>query len=423
MRIVKLHYLALLALLAVVPDRALAAQAAKKEAAVAEWNQFRGPNRDGISTETGLLKEWPAGGPPQVWKATGIGKGYSSVCAWGTKLFTMGETDGKAYVVCLNAADGKILWKTEVGAGGSPGDQGEGPRGTPATDGTLVFALSLNGELVCVQAATGRLVWKKTMQQLGGGGTPGWGWSESPVLDGVALVVSPGGSGGVTALNKATGAPLWTAKTKGGAHYTSLGIADIGGIRQYLYFNDQTVTGIATRTGQIAWTTDRSGRTAIASTPVYAAGMVLVSSAYGVGHTGFRVAGAGGRFQVQKAYEGREMESHHGGLVAIGDHVYGPNENSVVCCDIKTGKVAWQDRSVGKGSVVAAEGHLYVRGEGGGMALIEATPTAYKEKGRFNAPKTSIPRGNAAWANPAIIAGKLYIRDWDSLYCYDIKAK
>jgi len=423
---VKLHQTvlpALLALLALPADRPVDAQAAKAaDAKALDWNQFRGPNRDGHASDTGLLTQWPAGGPPQAWKATGIGTGYSSVCASGTRIFTMGETGGKSYLLALNAADGKILWKTEVGNGGDPGNQGAGPRGTPATDGVLVFGLSQGGELACAQAATGKLVWKKTMGQLGGGGTPGWGWSESPLLDGNTVVVSPGGSGGhVAALNKANGSPVWQAKVgKGGAHYTSLAVADIGGIRQYLYFNNEVVAGIAARNGAVAWSIDRSGQTAIASTPVYKDGTVLVSSGYGVGHTGFRVAGAGGRFQVQKAYEGKELESHHGGLVVVGEHVYGPNQGSVVCAELKTGKVIWQDRSVGKGSVVVAEGHLYLRGEGGGVALVEASPTAFKAKGNFSLPKTG---GNGAWANPAIAGGKLYIREWDNLYCYNIKAK
>jgi outer membrane protein assembly factor BamB len=422
--IVKLSHLALpslLALLALPAERPLDAQAAKADAKALDWFQFRGPNRDGVASETGLLQQWPSGGPPLAWKATGIGTGYSSVCVSGTRLFTMGETGGKSFLLALNAADGKILWKTEVGQGGDPGNQGAGPRGTPATDGTLVFCLSQSGDLACAQAATGKLVWKKTMSQLGGGGAPGWGWSESPLLDGPAVVVSPGGSGGVVALNKATGANLWQAKVPGGAQYTSLAVADIGNIRQYLYFNMDTVAGIAARTGQVAWSIDRKGQTAIASVPVYKDGTVLVSSGYGVGHTAFRVAGAGGRFQVQKAYEGKEMASHHGGYVLVGDHVYVPSDGgSLVCAELKTGKVAWQDRCVGKGSAIAADGHLYVRGEGGGMALVEASPASYKEKGRFNLPKTG---GNGAWANPAVGGGKLYLREWDNLYCYDIKAK
>jgi outer membrane protein assembly factor BamB len=419
--IVKIFYLVLPALLAFPAELRLEGQAKASEKAL-EWYQFRGPNRDGVASDTGLLTEWPSGGPPQAWKATGLGGGYSSVCVSGKFVFTMGETGGKTYLIALLAADGKLAWKTEIGQGGDPGAKGLGPRGTPATDGTLVFCISQMGEVACAQAATGKLVWKKTMAQLGGGGMPGWGWSESPLLDGNTVVLSPSGSGGhVAALNKTNGAPVWQAKLKGGSYYGSLAVADIGGIRQYLYFNDQVVAGIASRNGAVAWQIDRQGQTAIASMPVYKDGTVLVSSAYGVGHTAFRVAGAGGRFQVQKAYEGKELMSHHGSYVLVGDHVYVPSDsNGLVCAELKTGKIAWQDRSVGKGSAIAADGHIYVRGENGGVALVEASPAGYKEKGRFTLAKSG---GDSCWANPAVAGGKLYLRDWENLYAYDLKAK
>lgn len=395
------------------------AQAGKAEKSL-DWNQFRGPNRDGLSPDTGLLQQWPASGPPQLWKATGIGTGYSSVCVFGNHLYTMGEFSGKCFLLALNSADGKILWKTEIGNGGNPGNRGEGPRSTPATDGALVFALSQSGDLVCAQAPTGRVVWKKAMSSLGGKDPMGgWGWSESPLLDGNFVVVSPGGSTHVAALMK-NGTPAWQAKLKGTCNYTSLSVADIGGVRQYLYLNNEIVAGIAAKTGQVAWSVDRKGSTAIASTPTYKDGIVVVSSGYGVGHNGIRVSGAGGKFQAQEIYSGKELESHHGGFVVVGDHIYGTNQGSLVCMDLKSGKVAWQDRCVGKGSAVFADGHIIVRGEDGGIALVEANPTSFKEAGRFNLAKTG---GEKAWANPVVSGGHLYIREWDNLYCYDLKGK
>ena len=398
--------------------RQTSAQAGKKEAAGSnEWFQFRGPNRDGISPESGLLQEWPSGGPPQAWKATAIGTGYSAISVSGTRGFTMGENGGKAYVVALNLADGKVLWKTEVGKGGDPDNRGAGPRSTPATDGTLVFSLSHYGEIACLQAASGKVVWTSSMSKFGGN-MPGWGWSESPLLDGGQVVFTPGGS--VVALNKMTGAPMWQTKIKGGAHYASLAVADIGGIRQYLVFNDQIVAGLAARNGALAWSADRPGKTAICSTPAYKDGVLFVSSGYGVGHTAYKVAGAGGRFQVQEAYSGKEMESHHGGFVISGDYVYGTSQAALVCLELKTGKVAWQGRSAGKGSITLADGHLILRGEGGGVALVEASPTAFKEKGSFNLPKSG---GQGAWAYPVVAGGKLFLREWDSMICYDLKGK
>jgi outer membrane protein assembly factor BamB len=388
---------------------------------IAGWYQFRGPNRDAISPDTGLLKDWPSGGPPLLWKATGLGTGYSSVSISGNTLFTMGEAGGKSQLLALSVADGKVLWKQNVGEAGNPGNQGAGPRGTPATDGTLVFALGQCGELVCARAANGAVVWQKSLERDFGGNRPQWGWAESPLLDGNFVMVSPGSSrASVVALQKSTGAPAWQAKARGSAHYTSLAVADIGGVRQYLYFNDQCVAGIAAANGQVAWSADRSGQTAIASTPMYKDGMVFVASGYGVGHTAFRISGGGGRFQAQKAYEGKELINHHGGMVLVGDHVYGTDEAALKCMELKTGKVLWQDRCVGKGSVISADGHLIVRGEGGGIALVEASPAGYKAHGQFSVPKSG---GNGAWANPVVFGGKLYIRDWETLLCYDVKGK
>jgi outer membrane protein assembly factor BamB len=423
---VKLHQALIptlaMALLAGSVPHYVSAQATKKEAAslALEWNQFRGPNRDGISPDTGLLKEWPAGGPPQVWKATGIGSGYSSVCVVGTKLFTMGESSGKTHLFALNVADGKILWQLDVGKEGNPGNQGAGPRSTPASDGTFVFAMSQGGEILCVQAATGKPVWTKSMSEWGGN-EPGWGWSESPLLDGGQVLFSPGSSrASVISLNKMNGTPVWQAKVKGGAQYTSLAIAEIAKVRQYLYFNMDSISGIDSRTGATLWTADRKGQTAICSTPAYKDGIVFVSSGYGVGHNAFKIAGGGGKFQASELYSGKEMANHHGGFVILGDHVYGTNESALMCMELKTGKVAWQDRCVGKGSVISADGCLIVRGQDGGVALVEANPAAFKEKGRISLTKGG---GNGAWANPVVAGGKLYIRDWETLICYDIKAK
>ena len=403
----------------------LAAQASKtSDPKALDWFQFRGPNRDGLSNDTGLLQQWPSSGPPQLWKAAGIGTGYSGVCVSGNRVFTLGESNGKSFLVASNVADGKMLWKTPIGAPG--GDRGAGPRSTPATDGAIVVALSQAGELVGVQAATGRQIWANNMERMGGQ-RPNFWWSESPLIDGNLVVVTPGGSGGVVALAKVSGQRVWQAKVKGEAHYTSLAVAEIGGIRQYLALTHDSVSGIAARNGAIAWTAEPAWRkeaglqvNAVAATPVYKDGTLFISAGYGAGHSAFRVAGAGGRFQILDAYKGKELENHHGGMIVVGDHVYGTNNTALVCMELKTGKVLWQNRCVGKGSVAFADGHLIVRGEQGGVALVEASPAAYKEKGQFNVTRSG---GEGAWANPVVSGGKLYIRDWDNLFCYDLKAK
>jgi outer membrane protein assembly factor BamB len=395
----------------------------KGKEGLADWGQFRGPQRDGISTDTGLLPQWPAGGPPLLWKVNGLGQGYSSVSVTAKQIFTMGDVDGGCHLIALSLADGKVQWKLRVGDSSSPGGYA-GPRCTPASDGTLVYAIGQNGDLVCAQAATGKTVWKKHMERdFGGRVMSGWGWSESPLIDGTTLVVTPGGGRGtVAALNRMSGQPLWqSGELKDAAAYTSLLPIETGRIRQYVVFTDKTVAGVLSTTGKLLWQVPRPGQTAICSTPVYADGFLFVSSGYNVGCNGYSLQMAGNAFRVQQLYEGKQMRNHHGGMILSGGHVYGTDEGVLKCIDVKTGNVAWEDRSVGKGSVILADGNLIVRAEGGSgaVALVEATPTGYKEKGRFNQPDRS---DKNSWANPVVFGGRLYLRDDDVLLCYNLKA-
>jgi outer membrane protein assembly factor BamB len=402
------------------------AQTAKGKAADEkglEWNQWRGPKRDGISPDTGLLKEWPSAGPTQAWKATGLGEGFSSVSFAGNKIFTMGDVAGECSLIALDLT-GKKLWAAPVGKPGGGGGY-PGPRCTPSTDGTLIFALGQHGDLVCADAAGGKVVWKKNLaSDFGGRMMSGWGYSESPLLDGNLLVCMPGGSKGtVLALNKATGAPVWQSKDlTDAAAYTSIVPVDFGGVHQYVVFTDQSVAGIAAANGQVLWKAARPGKTAVITTPVFKDGFLFVASAYGVGHNGFKVAGSGGRFQCEEIYSGKDMENHHGGIILVGDHLYGMDNRAMKCMELKTGKVVWQNRAVGKGSIAYADGHFVIRGEKGPgtIALVEASPEAYKEKGRFDQPDRS---DKNSWPHPIIFGGKLYIRDQDVLLCYNVKAK
>jgi len=411
---------ALLASLFVLPALAL-------ETRDTGWNQWRGPNRDGISPDTGLLKEWPAGGPPLAWKTTGIGEGYSSVSISGDKLFTQGDVGGSSSIICLKAADGKIVWTAKIGEAGGARDPGS--RGTPATDGTLVFAISQGGDLVCVEAEGGKVKWQKSLQRDFGGKRPGWWWSESPLLDGDLVVCTPGGSkGAVVALKKETGEPAWqSADFKDGAHYTSLLPAEIGGVRQYVILTAESVAGIAAKDGKVLWRADRKGKTAVIPTPIYKDGLLFVTSGYGVGCNAFKITADGGQFKTEEVYSGKQVKNHHGGVVLVGDHLYElDDDRKLKCVEFKTGKVVWEDKCVGKGSIAYADGHLYCRGEtsekGGAchIALVEASPQGYKESGRIEQPDRS---ATAAWAHPVVFGGRLYIRDMDVLLCYDVKAK
>ncbi len=403
------------------PPPAPAAPAAGKLA----WNQWHGANRDNRSPDTGLLKQWPEGGPALAWKVTGLGGGFSAVSFAGNRIFTMGDQPDGCAILALDLASGKRIWAAPVGKPGGGGGY-PGPRATPATDGTLVISLGQHGDLVCVQAATGKEVWRKNLQSdFGGKMMSGWGYSESPLLDGQLVVVTPGGPRGtVVALNKATGATVWQSKeVTDNAAYVSIVPAVIGGARQYLQFTDASVFGLVPATGKLAWRAERAGKTAIVPDPIHHDGIVFVSSGYGVGHNAFKLTAAGGKIAAEEIYKGRDLENHHGGVVLVGEHLYGlTNRSKLVCMELKTGKVVWSDKSVGKGAITYADGHLIVRSEKGAgtIALVEATPEGYKEKGRFDQPDRSEKK---SWPHPVVFGGKLYIRDQDVLLCFDVKAK
>jgi outer membrane protein assembly factor BamB len=389
-------------------------------AAPGDWTQWRGPKRDGCSTERGLLRPWPAAGPKLAWKATGLGAGFSSVAVFGQRIFSAGDIGEASYIVALNRADGKPLWKAKLGkTGGGPA----GPRGTPTVDGDWVFELGQHGDLVCVEAATGREVWRKDLKKDFGGQCGGWLYSESVLVDGERVICTPGGAKGtLLALQKKTGQVLWrsTAWTDN-AEYSSPIVETIGGVRQYIQFTGQSVAGVDAQSGKLLWRAERAGQTATVPTPIYHDQQVYVSSGYGVGCNLFKVSAADGTFRAEQVYANKNMVNHHGGVILVGRHLYGFSDGKGwVCQDFNTGAIVWRNNGVGKGALTYADGHLYLRSEGskGTVALVEATPDGYKEKGRFDQPDRS---GSESWAHPVIAGGRLYLRDQDILLCYDVR--
>lgn len=394
-------------------------------AASGDWPQFRGPNRDDISPDTGLLKQLPASGPPLAWKAAGLGTGYSTVAILGGRVYSIGENSDSSYVVALNAADGKPVWTAKVGKPGAPGMPAfEGPRSTATAEGNLLVALGQWGELVGLEAATGKELWRKDYAKDFGGKRPNWGFSESPLIDGEQVVITPGGAeGSVAALNKKTGALLWRSKDfTDPPHYSSLIIAEIGGVRQYLQLTAQSVVGVAAADGKVLWRAPRTGKTAVIPTPIYSDGLVYVTSGYGAGCNLFKVTAADGKFSAEEVYANKVMANHHGGVIKVGAFVYGYSDGKGwTCQDFKSGEAKWQEKDkLGKGAIVYADGHLYLRAEDKGtLAMIDASPDGYVERGRFE--QTGRTR-NKAWPHPVVAGGKLYLRDQDVLLCYNLKA-
>jgi len=383
----------------------------------ADWPQWRGPNRDGISPETGLLKAWPSGGPRLVWKATGLGEGYSSFSVAGGRLYTQGQRSGVQYVMAFDVSTGKKLWEVENGRAYEE-RRGNGPRGTPTIDGDRVYALAADGSLVCLDNKTGKKLWGFNIVTRYGGEVPHWGISESPLIDGARVIVQPGGSNAsIVALDKTTGKEVW--KSAGDpAAYSSGILAQVGGLKQLLHFTSQGAVGLRADNGEQLWRyTQVSNRTANIATPIYRNGHAFFSSDYGTGAALLKLdADASGK-RAQEIYFTREMRNHYSSSILIGQHLYGFSSSVLTAMKFDDGSVAWRDRSVGKGTVIHADGMLYCQGENGTIALVEATPSAYKEVSRFSIAIGGYP----LWTLPVIADGHLYLRDQDTLYRYAIK--
>lgn len=390
-------------------------------AAEAEWPQWRGPLRNGVSSETGLVKQWPPVGPTALWTISNLGEGYGSLAIKADRIYVQGTSGAASAVFCLNRADGKTIWSTSLGPMVKEG-RGNGPRSTPTLDADRIYVLTENGDLACLRARDGSAIWRKNILKEYGGENPRWLISESPLVDGNRLVVSPGGSGaGIVALDKMTGGELWRAKelsdTTG---YASCVVADIGGVRSYMNFTSTAAVGVRASDGKLMWRYDKAAnRTANCSTPVFADNKVFFSSAYDTGAALLNLSAQGGEVKAQEAYFTRDMMNHHGGMVYLNGYLYGFSNQILTCLEFATGKVMWRDRSVGKGAVTYADGMLYLLGEKHMVGLAEANPKAYVERGRF--PIQDM--GRESWAHPVVLGGKLYIRNQGNLTCYDVKAK
>ncbi len=385
-----------------------------------DWPQWRGPNRDGMSRESGLLKQWPAEGPKLSWKATGLGGGYSSVAVAGGYIYTLGDLDDGSYVIALHETDGTIAWKTRIGDAGGHSKY-PGPRSTPTVDGDQIFALNQHSDLVCLDRESGDKVWSRNLvKDFGGKMMSGWKYSESPLVDGDKVICTPGGNDGtLLAVNRKTGEKIWqTSEWTDPAAYSSVIIATIHGTRQYIQLTGQSVAGIDPDSGHVLWRADRKGKTAVIPTPVVKGDIVFVTSGYGVGCDAFRISKSGSVWSSDEMYANTNIANHHGGVILLDDHVFGSTDVTFRCLDLESGELVFKERSVGKGATVYADGHFYLRSEGGPVALIEASTAGLIETSHFDQPERSDER---AWPHPVIANGKLYLRDQDILLCYDIK--
>jgi outer membrane protein assembly factor BamB len=399
-----------------------------------EWPQWRGPHRDDLSSDTGLLKKWPKEGPRLVWETKGAGRGYASVAIANGRIYTMGDglsiaDDKDEYVVCFDESSGAPVWKARLGPPWNSGQPNwHSSRSTPTVAGELLFALTPAGDLVCLDTAMGKEHWRKNLKTDFGGqkGDP-WGYSESVLVDGDKVVCTPGGEKNtMVALDKTTGATVWTASVakNPGAGHASIVVAEVGPTRVYVQTTAGGALGVRASDGKVLWTYPIARTTAVIPTPIVDGDLVFFSVGYNRGGALLRqLPAAAAEVKIKEVYPLKPaLNNKHGGIVHVGDFLYGDTNDAGTpfCAEFKTGRVRWKQRGSGSGSAAPtyADGHLYIRYADGKMVLALASPKAYQEISSFKIPHSG---ARPSWSHPVVAGGRLYLREGDYLLCYDVR--
>ena len=386
-----------------------------------DWPQWRGPDRNGLSTESALLTEWPANGPPVVWSASELGAGYGSVAIHDERLYVQGLRGSESTVFSLSLDNGDVLWSRAVGPGAN-NYEGSGPRGTPTVDGDRLYVLTERGDLACLRADDGTVLWQRNILDDFGGRNPPWLISESPLVDGQRVFVTPGSrDGSVVALDKLSGETIWTSsELSDEAGYASIIVGDVQGVRTLMTLTGRAGVGVRASDGKLMWRYPRvSNSTANIATPIFHNDKVFYTSAYGRGGALLSLHADGGSVVAEETYFTRDLQNHHGGVVLVDGYLYGFNNSTLTCLEFATGRMMWRHRSVGKGSLTYADGHLYVLSENNTVGLVEAVPDGYREKGRFRV----VDQGWPSRAHPVVSDGRLFIRNQQTLASYDIRSR
>jgi len=399
-----------------------------------DWPQWRGANREGVSKETGLNLNWAEKKPPLTWTFRQAGAGFSAPVIVGTTLYGQGAADGNDFAFALDTQTGNLKWKQNLGTQ-SVIERGDGPRGSVTVDGDKLYLIRGSGHIHCLATSDGKTLWQKDFKgDFNGAMMSNWGYSESPLVDGDLVVCTPGGTDGtMIALNKNTGAVVWRTKEwTDQAGYSSPIVAEVGGLRQYIQQSSKGVAGIAAKDGKLLWKIDNAAyRTAVIPTPVFNDNMVYVTNGYNGGCIGIQLTKNGENIKADSVYTNRVISNQHGGVVMINGFIYGyaePPASGWVCQNMKTGEIAWtekaQDTGIGKGSVIGINDRLLLFDmQSGALVVVAASPDGWKEFGRMEIPeRTKVStQDNQLWTHPVVANGKLYVRDHDLLFCFDLK--
>jgi len=389
----------------------------------ADWPQFLGPNRDGHSPETGLLREWPTAGPTKLWEQS-VGSGYAGPAAAGGRLILFHRIEGDEIVECVDAKTGEPKWKYTIPTGYVDNfGFDDGPRGVPTIAGDQVFTLGAEGRLTCLDLATGRKNWDRDIASSYTLRQSYFGVGVSPVVEGNGVFINVGAKDAcVVAFDRTTGKELWKAGTDD-ASYSTPTVAEIDGKRRLVFLTREGLLVLDPENGNVVHQRrfrSRNQASVNAATPLVADGQIFLSACY---NTGALLLNVNGWEDVWKNDD--SMSNHYTTCVKVGDYLYGchgrQEEGALFrCVEWKTGKLMWTKEGFGCAWLIAADGLLLAVQESGKIVLLEANPKEYIEKSQFEAFPKPEQRGKYLRAAPALADGILYARDAKKLVAWKV---
>ena len=380
-----------------------------------DWPQWRGPNQDGISKETGWLEKWPADGPAKLWDAS-CGVGYGSFAVAKGRVYTLGNVQEKDTLYCFDAETGKARWAYEYPCASKDPNGYHGTRCTPTVEADRVYSVSRAGQLFCLDNTTATVKWAKDFKKDFGGVAPRWGFAGSPLIEKNWLLVEAGGTNGasVVAIDKVTGDIIWKNGSDA-AGYATLIPFDLGGERCFAQFSADQLIARRMKNGSELWRLPwKTSYGVNAATPIIQGDEMFISSGYGYGCALLKMT----QKDVKEVWRNKNMRNHVNSCVLVDGSLYGYDDSELKCLDWKTGEVKWATKDYGKGAVVVADGKLILYSQTGKLGLAEASPAGFKEICSFQA----LP-GKDTWANPVLANGRLYVRSLDKMAVFDVKGK
>lgn len=407
----------------------------------ADWPQWRGPERDGHAAPQSLLEEWPEDGPPLKWGYDNAGRGYSAVAVVDGRLFTLGARDGECLAICLDTHSGDQVWEQTVSRAGTEEDYlhgwGGGPRSTPTVDGDQVFVLSEVGVLAALDRDSGKIQWSTNLVDDHGGSIPKWGYSESPLVDGDRVVVTPGGTNFMVAVDRSSGEKIWSSQgVDEPAEYSSVVRGRVGSTSFYVTAHASGLVALDTESGEKLFDEPATGNdVAVIPTPIVHDNLIYHTSDYGAGNVLLKLSETDeGGITAEPVYQlsnNKTMRNHHGGVVLVDGVIYGftrPSGGNWMAQDLASGETLWQERvrPNRSGSICYADGRLYCYNDEDGTVILAApSREGWQPKGKLELPReTELARNKGAiWAHPVVADKTLIIRDQDLIFAFDIAAE